>query len=230
MSMTNAQKQRQLQFLGYYGGKIDGEFGSASKEATEEFQRDFGLVADGIFGIKTEEKSIDVISAIQQAIGAKVDGLAGPDTEEKTEAYQKANGLTADRIAGTKTRAKIGIKTVDFWATIKYFKRDEFKCKCGGKYCNGFPAEPSQTLIRVADRVRAHFGKAATVSSGVRCSKHNASPQVGGVSNSRHKSGKAMDFCISGVPASTVLAYVKKQPEIRYAYAINKNFVHMDVY
>lgn len=228
MSMTNKQKQRQLKFLGYYGGKIDGEFGSASKEATEEFQRDFGLVADGIFGIKTEEKTIDVIAAIQGAIGAKADGLAGPDTEAKTEIYQKANGLTADRIAGTKTRAKIGIKTVDFWSTIKYFKRDDCKCKCGGEYCKGFPVEPSQTLIRVADRVRAHFGKPAIPSSVVRCSKHNAN--VGGVSNSRHKLGKAMDFRISGVPASTVLAYVKKQPEIRYAYAINSSYVHMDVY
>lgn len=226
--MTNAQKQRQLKFLGYYGGKIDGEFGVASKEATAEFQRDFGLVDDSIFGDKTEEKTVEVIKVIQNAIGAKADGLAGPDTEEKTEAYQKVNGLTADRIAGTKTRAKIGIKTVDFWSTIKYFKRDEFKCKCGGEYCNGFPVELSQTLARVADRVRRNFAQKITVSSGVRCSKHNA--KVGGVSNSRHKLGKAMDFCVSGIPASTVLAYVKKQPEIRYAYAINKNFVHMDVY
>jgi uncharacterized protein YcbK (DUF882 family) len=85
----------------------------------------------------------------------------------------------------------------------------------------------NETLIRVADRVREHFGKPITVSSGRRCANHNA--RVGGVANSRHLSGKAMDFCVSGKSASQVLEYVQKQPEIRYAYAIDDSYVHMDV-
>ena len=78
-----------------------------------------------------------------------------------------------------------------------------------------------------ADDVREHFGKPITVSSGVRCETHNA--RVGGVSGSRHKRGKAMDFCVSGIPASIVLPYVQSLSGIRYAYAIDSSFVHMDV-
>ena len=225
--MTIQQKQMQLQFLGYYAGAIDGVWGDRSKDATENFQEDFGLVDDGVFGDLTEQKTAEVVNEIQSKVGAAVDGIAGEQTKTATEKWQAKNALEADGIAGEKTRAKMGIKTVDFWETVKYFKRSEFECHCGRRYCNGFPVEIDHTLVRVADRVRSHFGKTATVSSGVRCQRHNSN--VGGVANSRHKLGKAMDFSISGVPASTLLAYVKKQPEIRYAYAIDSLYVHMDV-
>lgn len=225
--MTIKQKQRQLQFLGYYDGEIDGAWGAKSKSATMEFQEDFGLTVDGDFGAKTEEKTIVVIKSIQAVVGAEVDGIAGSDTTTATRVWQKKNNLTADGIAGVKTREKIGIKTVDFWSTIKYFKKSEFACKCGGKHCNGYPVDINHTLIRVAERAREHFGMPITVSSGIRCKTHNAN--VGGVSNSRHKLGKAMDFSVQGVTATKVLAWVKKQPEIRYTYAIDPYYVHMDV-
>lgn len=148
---------------------------------------------------------------------SKVDGICGADTEKALK-HAVSYGMPAKKETAT---------SGDFWDDIKYFKKDEFKCKCGGKYCNGFPVEPKEKLVKVADRVRAHFGNKAIVSSGVRCEKHNAN--VGGVSGSRHKQGKAMDFAISGMSASSVLAYVQKQPEIRYAYAIDGNYVHMDI-
>lgn len=225
--MTIKQKQRQLYFLGYYDGKIDGAWGAKSKSATMEFQADFGLEVDGDFGAITEAKTITVIKSIQAVVGAEVDGIAGDNTTTATKAWQKKNNLTADGIAGPKTRERIGIKTVDFWSTIKHFKKSEFACKCGGKYCNGYPVEINHTLIRVAERVREHFGKPIIVSSGIRCNRHNAN--VGGVSNSKHKLGKAMDFRVEGVTGSTVLAWVKKQPEIDYAYNIDGYYVHMDV-
>lgn len=181
--MTNKQKQCLLYYLGYYTGDIDGDFGPASREATENFQRAYGLEPDGAFGPLTEAKILEAVA-----------GTARPR---------------------------------NFWDDIEHFEREEFRCKCGGKHCSGFPAEPNQTLIRVADRVREHFGRPATVTSGVRCEKHNAN--VGGVSGSRHKLGKAMDFRISDLPASIVLAYVQAQPEIRYAYAIDSGHIHMDV-
>lgn len=174
-----------------------------------------------------------------------VDGVWGNNSKNATKEFQKANNLTVDGVFGTATKKKIlehiykgtGFKTNnvsnttnqngDFWSTIKYFKKEEFACKCGGKYCNGYPAQPQEKLIRVAERVREHFGNPITVTSGLRCEKHNANE--GGVSNSRHMSGKAMDFCVSGVSGATVLAYVKKQPEIRYAYIISGNYVHMDI-
>lgn len=169
-----------------------------------------------------------------------IDGGYGPQTQAATEAFQRDYSLTVDGKFGTDTEKRIRevIATGEepkhaeditgtFWDDIRYFDREEFRCKCGGKYCNGFPAEPQEKLIRAAERVRAYFGAAATVSSGVRCQRHNAN--VGGVSNSRHLSGKAMDFCVSGFSADMVLAYVSKQKDIRYAYAIDSRFVHMDI-
>lgn len=164
-----------------------------------------------------------------------IDGSWGTLSKTATKAFQKDFGLTADGVCGSETEKALchavcyGIskkqdvlKSGDFWDGIKYFREDEFACKCG---CG--TSEMKEKLIKTADNVREHFGKPITVSSGRRCVTHNA--RVGGVSNSRHLSGKAMDFCVNGVPSSTVLAYVQKLPEIRYAYAIDGSFVHMDV-
>ena len=171
-----------------------------------------------------------------------IDGSWGTFSKTACKAFQKDFGLDPDGYGGTHTdkalthavcygmpakKQEATTTSGGFWADIKHFDRKEFKCKCGGKYCNGYPAEPQEKLIRVADKVREHFGAVATVSSGVRCTQHNAN--VGGVSNSRHLTGKAMDFCISGKTAAQVLAYVQQQPDIRYAYAIDSQFVHMDI-
>ena len=162
---------------------------------------------DGIFG----QMSKAATKAFQADYGLTVDGIAGPDTEKALK-HAVSYGMPAKK---------------NFWDDIKYFERDEFKCRCGGKYCNGFPAEPSAKLVRLADRVREHFGVPITVSSGVRCETHNAN--VGGVANSRHKTGTAMDFSVRGMSASMVLAYVQAQSDTHYAYAIDSNYVHMDV-
>ncbi len=45
--------QTKLSESGYYSGKIDGIYGSATKSAVIKFQRDNGLEADGIVGSKT---------------------------------------------------------------------------------------------------------------------------------------------------------------------------------
>ena len=161
-----------------------------------------------------------------------VDGIWGNGSDAATRKFQSDYGLDPDGAFGPETEARIkevianDEAPANLWDGIKYFTRDEFKCKCG-KYCDGFPAEPEKKLITVADRVREHFGNPAIVSSGVRCKQHNAN--VGGVANSRHLTGKAMDFRVSGKSASEVLAYAQKQPEIRYAYAIDKNYIHMDI-
>lgn len=162
-----------------------------------------------------------------------VDGLWGPASEAATRRFQRDHGLTVDGIFGPATEARIrqviagGEEAKTDWEKVKYFGRGEFMCNCGGKYCEGYPAEPHPLLLEVADRVRAHFGAEAFVSSGVRCPQHNAN--VGGVANSRHLTGKAMDFCISGQRADAVLAFVQKQPQIRYAYSIDGVYLHMDI-
>lgn len=52
---------------------------------------------------------------------------------------------------------------------------------------------------------------------------------VGGVANSRHQTGKAVDLRIEGKCAGQTLAWALKQPELRYAYANDCNYVHMDI-
>lgn len=47
------QIQQKLSNLGYYDGSIDGIYGSGTKRAVTNFQRDYGLTADGIAGSKT---------------------------------------------------------------------------------------------------------------------------------------------------------------------------------
>lgn len=164
----------------------------------------------------------------------KIDGIWGQLSKVAETSFRKDFGLTSDKDSETENALKHAVaygmpaKKVeasvsgDFWCSIKYFKKNEFACKCG---CGASDME--EKLIKTADKVRGYFGKTMIVSSGRRCSAHNA--KVGGVSNSRHLTGKAMDFCVSGMSADMVLAYVQKLPEIRYAYAIDNNFVHMDI-
>jgi hypothetical protein len=163
---------------------------------------------DGVFGSGSKE----ACKAFQKDFGLKVDGVCGSETEKALK-HAVCYGISKKQEAPV---------AVDFWSDIKYFKQSEFRCKCG---CGADTMQ--EKLIRVADRVREHFDRPMQVSSGRRCANHNA--RVGGVSNSRHLSGKAMDFCVVGKTAAQVLDYVKQQPEIRYAYAIDGTYVHMDV-
>ena len=198
--MTVKQIQCLLSYLGYDPGTIDGVTGPKTKAAIKAFQQDFGgLAVDGVAGAATQK-------ALRHAVAYGM--------PEKKQTTDDKDSLTTD-------------KTGTFWDDIKYFKRSEFKCQCGGKYCNGYPVEMQEKVVKAADKVRAHFDKPVTVSSGIRCTKHNA--EVGGVSNSRHLQGKAIDLNVSGFSASMVLAYVQSLPEIRYSYAINSDYIHMDI-
>lgn len=166
-----------------------------------------------------------------------VDGVWGPQSEKATRDFQAAYMETADGIFGSQTQKRILEVIVgdeqqeqpeDFWEEIRFFRREEFRCTCGGRGCSGFPAEPAERLIRNAEAARVHFGAVADVSSGVRCALRN-SELPGSAENSLHLRGKAMDFRIRGIPAETLCAYVKQLPAVDEAYAIDSQFVHMGV-
>ena len=174
----------------------------------------------------------------------EVDGIPGRNTRRAVLAFQAAEGLVQDGSPGPLTQAALleavacgrcrqaqasGAQTVpEWWADIRYFKRTDsgIACPCGR--CGGFPVEPTERLMRLADRVREAAGAPMCPSSTVRCQAHN-DELSGSVPNSRHLSGKAMDFCIRGWGADRTLALVRQQPEVRYAYAIDNRYVHMDV-
>lgn len=165
-----------------------------------------------------------------------VDGLDGPKTRKAVTAFWKEFfGLTAEDTAGEKLWAAlqraVGSGWVrpgnaeGFWKDIPHFRREEFRCPCGR--CGGFPVEPEERLVRLAEKVRTHFGVPVTVSSGVRCQAHNR--EVGGVANSRHLLGKAVDISARSVSAKGLLDYVQSLDGVRYAYGIDDSYVHMDV-
>lgn len=156
-----------------------------------------------------------------------IDGIWGEKSIQATAAFQKSAALEPDGVFGTKTEeAILKAITADPWEGIRYFTPGEFACKCGA-YCGGFPAQMDTRVVKIADRARAHFGAPGEVVSGLRCEKHNRN--VGGVANSRHLTGRAIDLRIRGVSAARLLDYLESEPEVRYAYAINDTNVHLDV-
>lgn len=119
------------------------------------------------------------------------------------------------------------VTTGTFWDDIVYFTREECKCKCGGRYCNGYPAEMKESVMRIADAARKHFNAPADVISALRCQRHNANE--GGVANSQHMYGEAMDIRIRGVSSEALYRFIISQPGVRYAYKINDTNVHFDI-
>lgn len=196
--MTIKQVQQLLAYLGYDPGAIDGVDGKNTQAAVRRFQTQEYLTVDGIAG---EQTQIRLKDAVWQ------DRFAKDNTVP-------SSGQPPD-------------KTGTFWDGIKYFTRDEpyIACPCGR--CGGFPVEPAEKLMRLADAVREAAGRPMVPTSTVRCDAHNA--EVGGVATSRHRLGHAMDFVIPGMTANQILTIVRRQKNVVYCYAINDRAVHMDI-
>lgn len=147
----------------------------------------------------------------------QIDGVDGPKTQAALAAFRSDYGMGAEglvaAVAGTAAKVERPAeaeqaatdkpKTGTFWDDIRYFTRDEFRCQCKGKYCNGFPVEPQEEMVRTVDEIRRRLGIPISIvtagGSGVRCQKHNA--DVGGVANSEHLYGRAADLHSSASPA-----------------------------
>ena len=160
----------------------------------------------------------------------QIDGVDGKKTQSALEAFRADYGMGTEGLVGAVagTVAKVDKpQTGSWWDGIKHFKREEFKCKCGGRYCNGYPAEMQQAVVKIADAAREHFGKPAHVVSGLRCERWNK--HEGGVANSQHMYGEAIDLRIDGVDSETLRQFVSSQPGHRYSYRINSTNVHFDI-
>ena len=155
--------------------------------------------------------------------GIKVDGFGGTETD-KALCHSVAYGMPAKKIDKSEKEDITGT----FWDEIEYFTRDEFKCKCGGKYCKGYPHEPDERMVRIVNQLRKNLGVPITIVSGLRCRTWNAIQ--GGVSNSQHMYGEAADIYAEGVSQSRVEAELDKIGGVRYHYAIKgSSNVHFDV-
>lgn len=209
LTMTMTRLQMNLKYLGYYEGAIDGIKGNQTIESIKKFQRDNGLVVDGIAGQHTIDKLREIICNEQKNLGVTVDGVAGQETINARNSKHSYN-----------------------WNDVQHFKKSEFACKDG---C-GFDSIDLR-VVKVLEAIRHHFGdKPVIVTSGCRCAKHNR--VVGGVQGSRHVAGKAVDFYIPGVSINDIMNYTNslvRNGTLRYTYTgkySNGNMqgaVHIDV-
>lgn len=148
-----------------------------------------------------------------------LDGLWGPESQKAADRFLRdftGEQTTAPEEEGT------------FWDEIRYFKREEFRCKCGGQYCSGFPAEPREAMVRIADQLRKNLGVPITVVSGLRCPTWNT--LQGGVENSQHMYGEAADIYARGKSQAEVEAELDRIGGVRYHYPIaGSSNVHFDI-
>lgn len=165
----------------YYTGAVDGISGPLTRAAILAFQQDYpGLTATGEADDATDK-------AMRHAICYGMPVMDVPDINI---------GNKSDKDTDVPT------KTGDYWYEIEFFTRDEFKCQCfrynDPPFCDGFPVEPQEKMVRTVNEIRRRLGVPVTIvesgGSGVRCPRHNASPQVGGVANSLHLTGNAADL------------------------------------
>tara|TARA_B100000900_G_scaffold58102_1_gene43580 strand:- start:338 stop:3307 length:2970 start_codon:yes stop_codon:yes gene_type:complete len=123
------------QFLsnnGFNPGPIDGQSGPKTKNAIIEFQKESGLLADGIVGNRTKEAmrsytgcsntnvciardnagaKLDSVADIQTYLSNNgfnpgiIDGEMGSYTKEAIKAFQRKVGLIPDGVAGNRTKS-----------------------------------------------------------------------------------------------------------------------------
>ncbi len=104
----------------------------------------------------------------------------------------------------------------------KYFRREEFACKCGCEF-----ATVDVELIGVLEDVREFFGSPVILNCGCRCSTHNA--EVGGAERSKHLLGIAADIRVKDVEPDKVFSYLNKKYLTTYGIGRYNSFTHIDV-
>jgi uncharacterized protein YcbK (DUF882 family) len=106
------------------------------------------------------------------------------------------------------------------WSKIKFFNKKEFNCSCCGK------SSISANLILKLDLARELAETPFVITSAYRCSKHNK--EVGGVKNSAHVKGLAVDIAIPdniarlNILRGLIIAGFRR-------IGIGKDFIHADI-
>lgn len=101
------------------------------------------------------------------------------------------------------------------------FNSNEFDCKCG-KYCK--ETQIDEKLVDYLQKIREHFGKPITITSGYRCSTHNKN--VGGASTSYHTRGQACDIVVKDTAPKEVAKYAESIGIL--GIGLYDDFTHID--
>lgn len=102
------------------------------------------------------------------------------------------------------------------------FKVREFACTDGTD-----PIFIDSELVNVLQKIRAHFGKAVTITSAYRTPGRNKA--VGGEMYSQHQYGRAADIKVKGVSPEKVAAYAETLLKSRGGIGTYSTFTHIDV-
>lgn len=132
--------------------------------------------------------------------------------------YAKNGNMESESIMGYKTTTKG--KAVKLSNNFNSTEMD-----CHGNGCCSTTLI-NEKLVEYLQKIREHFGKPITITSGYRCVKHNSSPTVGGATGSRHTKGDAADIVVSGVIPAEVAKYAESIG-IK-GIGLYSNFVHID--
>lgn len=102
----------------------------------------------------------------------------------------------------------------------QHLSRKEIACKCG---CGKDHISPD--LVALFERIRARVGP-LTVTSGVRCPKHNRAQ--GGKADSAHVTGLALDIaCTTGTQRFALIRVAMEEGCNRIG--VHPLFIHLDV-
>lgn len=115
------------------------------------------------------------------------------------------------------SKAKDGNKKVS-----ANFKVKEFACTDGSD-----PIFIDTELVKILQKIRAHFGKSVTITSAYRTPTKNKA--CGGTTYSQHLYGRAADIKVKGVSPKTVAAYAEKLMPNKGGIGIYNTFTHIDV-
>ena len=129
--------QRCLQKIGYFRGPVTGKFGSLTQNAVIQFQKAYGLVADGFVGSRTEQLlqsecqsrmsdnghndgrlelgsrglAVRNLQRNLQELGffyGPITDYFGSETQQAVIRFQKSHGISPIGVVGSRTTAAIG--------------------------------------------------------------------------------------------------------------------------
>lgn len=103
---------------------------------------------------------------------------------------------------------------------MKYFRDDEFKCKCG---CG---MDVQDELKEKIKRAREIAGVPFFINSGARCKEHNK--KVGGTLNSSHIKGLAVDISYQSKLSLTKMVHGLSVAGFK-RFGVSENFIHVDL-
>lgn len=137
--------------------------------------------------------------------------------------FEKITNLYDDGEEPVKEEIKVFQRGVNEQLS-KNFHLSEFTCKCGR--CRNQLI--GMKMISLLQQVRDKMGVPLYITSAYRCPTHNTN--VGGVSNSRHTCGDAIDISISNLNWRELVKVAKEVGFTGIGYGQDRGFIHLDTW